>query len=220
MSPSSNTWDRIRAALIFAVLAINIGAAMPAPDVVSQQMLEDPEGKAEIDRWVQLLDTIGIDVEPGELGDRVSAFSRGWRSTRRTLLAPFQPWWQLTATWQGWGLFARAREYPFALVIDARREGGDYGEPLYASHLREYRWSASVLHYRRVRASYEPVIEPPLTYERFVDWIAARAFEEDPSIDRVRVRFLRSPVGRPGEEPTREAAERFRMVRARDEVGR
>jgi hypothetical protein len=61
-----------------------------------------------------------------------------------------------------------------------------------------YAWNASLLAYRRVRATWNPGVAGPRgSFDHFADWLAQRTFAAEPAIVAVRIRFRQLHVGDP-----------------------
>lgn len=207
----------VRAIFVVTLVGVCLISAMPMPGPGARSALEDPAGKQELAQWVSLLGGIGIQTDQEELGDIVMAFSKGSRGTRRWLLTPFRPLFRITAAQQGWGLFAYPDTHPHSLLVTIKRD--DKWSTVYDSADPEKRWSGHLIHYRRIRATYNPAIRPPSSYSGFVTWIAARAFAEDPSIQAVAVKMRRSHTVLPGEPPD-ESRQKIRWTRVRYRDGK
>jgi hypothetical protein len=208
----------LRAGLITSVCLVATCAAFPMPGPATEKALTDEAGQAELRQWIGLLHNVGIELTTDELGAWVMWVARGSRKIRATVIAPFNQFFRLTATQQGWGLFAYPDTHPHTLMVQGAASAGPYRD-LYVSQDPEHRWLAGTLHYRRIRALYNPGRRPPRTYGPFVTWLAARAFEDHADVDRVQVHFTRARTTLPWEPDTPEPSRMLhRKVRHRADL--
>jgi len=201
-----------RAVLIVAAATVALIGSAPMPGPSSRDALESADARAEMRAWSELLGGLGVPVLPESLGEAAFRIGQAARATRAAVLDPLKPLIRLTGTAQGWGLFAYPKVNPHSLRIEVRRGAADW-EPVYDSLDPELRWSASWLHYRRVRALYAPGRRAPRSYHPFVDAVAVRAMRADPAITEVRIRQRRWTV-RPPPGPIREPGA-WRLTRTR-----
>lgn len=212
----ARVWPHIRAALIALVVVICGVAAAPMPGPGARSALADASGQRELQTWVDLLEQVGITATKEQLTDVVMAFSKGTRSTRSTILYPFKHLFRITATQQGWALFAYPDTHPNALVIDGKNEGSDHYFVLYDSTQPELDWQASTLQYRRVRALYNPSSRAAPGYGGLASAMARRAFADHPELTTVRFRLRRYKTNLPWDGGAREEmGYRYRKTRHR-----
>jgi hypothetical protein len=204
-------WPKIRAAIIAYVVLFNVLSAIPSPGHITKETLARPINRAELDRWVEMLGSVGIDTNPEDLGNWYIGFAGDLERAHRWTVKPIEPLMTFTQTWQGWRLFGMPDERPYALEIEVSRDGKK--EVIYQSGVPDKRWNASLLEYRRVRAVYNPGGSgPPSTYRGFGQRISDQIFEEMPDVDRVQITMLQTHTTLPGETPDPEVERTFPMT--------
>lgn len=215
MSERRSPIAHLRTVLIAAVCFVATCAAFPMPGPSTSKALKDPAGVQELDQWVQLLGGLGIEVTPEQLSEVVMWVATTSRSSRNTIVDPFRPFFRITATTQGWGLFAYPDTHPFTMVVEKAPRMGGY-DIVYRSHDWDHQWMGGTLHYRRVRALYNPGLRTPRTYKPFATWLAGHIFDADPDATRVQLYFTRQRTPLPWQEPEPpEERKHHRQVRTR-----
>lgn len=210
----------LRAVGVLVLVFTAIVGSVPMPGPSSKRMLTSKTAEEELNTWVGILSNVGIETDKDQLGDFVLEVGKWARGSKRNALYPFQPLIRLTQTQQGWGLFAYPDVRPEALVVTVRRGRTPRYDVLYDAQDPEKRWRASWLHFRRVRALYNPGTHPPRTYSDVVDWLAERVWEEDPEATQVKVWITQTHTVLPGEEREAEPDRKRhtkRRVRPKDE---
>ncbi|MEZ4240953.1 MAG: hypothetical protein R3F59_33305 [Myxococcota bacterium] len=208
------TW---RAIALTAVLAVHCVAAAPLPQVVLPEELRTPVAREEVSRWAARLTSLGYAIDADTLGERVLTVSGAIGGAHRRVLAPFRPIFRSTGTGQGWALFANPNIWPFRLEVRVRGASGPW-RLLYRRLDPEHPFEDPVIGYRRVRAVYDAHgtgKRPRGAYRRFVAWYAQRVMAEDPSVEQVQIRMVRTHTTIPPrpEDPREEP--RFTLVERR-----
>jgi hypothetical protein len=171
----------------------------------------------EVSGWVEILGQLGIQTTNDALITRTLQVSKRALSTRRALIRPFLKAQKLVGTGQAWGLFTYADPYPGRLVVEATR-GGNAWSTLYRDPGTDGGWLAQTVRNRRVRGLWDDAGDRPKPgklYGRFVSWLSDRIFEQDPSIQEVRVRLDRVTVRTP-KQPKKKGPDKPRHVRERE----
>lgn len=205
--PRPRNWSRARAALIAFVIFFNVLAALPTAGEPSLERLQRPFERAELQRWTQLLLSLGLNTDPDRLAQRYLTFSRWVEQARGVALMPIAGWMSFTQTHQGWRLFGTPDRAVSALRITAHvasssaaSDGADL--VLYESGHAERRWHADFLEYRRIRAEYNPSRRgPPETYAAFARRLSDEIFATRPEVSRVTVALIGTRVRLPHEAP-------------------
>jgi hypothetical protein len=191
-------------------------AALPSPKKISRGQFEHPVAVEELDRWVDILAGLGLKLERAELIDHLVGTGGAVVSARSRLLAPAQSVFRLTGTGQGWGFFAYPDSYPDRLIVEGRRDS----EPwtlLYRALDSTHAFLSKQLTNRRIRGVYDGHSDRPgKPYDNFAGWVASEAFEADPSLHQVRVRFERTHTLPPTHQPDLETTSRLERVIDRD----
>ena len=216
-------WRTARAALVLLLLAVNCVHGCPVP-VIHRRNVERPLGQRELERWSGILGSVGVDVPPGELGERAIAFSEEVQRVRGQLVRPVHPLFDAVGVDQRWSLFPVADPEPWWMHVEARRKGETEFTLLYRPWDDEHDWSVETIEYRRVRGVWNPGSAGlRFDHPRFVDWVARRAFDEDPDWEEVRVRFAQYRLYVPGDPEAyreRTLTWHFEERRSREDVGR
>ena len=114
-TPRFSRWAWIRALLITLIVGMNFIQASPAPGKVDKKKATtDPIAMEELGRWVQLFSWFGIQRTPAEIAEFAGSFPDEWRAWKRTITTPMKPFWKMTATQQGWGLFTYPDTHPYS----------------------------------------------------------------------------------------------------------
>jgi hypothetical protein len=214
---------RLRAALIALGILVHGFAALPIPRSARRSSLDLPVAHDEIVLWSKFLTSWGFPIEPKALADDSFAVASGASDFRRAVMAPFNGWFRVSGTGQGWGLFTYPDSWPNQLRVDVRRKPNGKWEPLYAGLDPDLVWMRGRFVYRRVRGVYDGnSYKPGPSFENFVDWVADEAFAQFPDVREVRVSFMRLHTVLPGEDPgvPQRRLTRIRKPEAEVEVSR
>lgn len=196
---SLSRWAWIRAVFITLIVGVCFIQASPAPGkVVKKKAMSDPIALEELERWVDVFAWFGIERTPEEIADLTVTLSDEWRSWKRTLTKPMDPFTRMTATQQGWGLFTYPDTHPYILEVQIRGDEKKF-KSVYVSLDPDLDFQYSVITFRRFRAMYSPGRRVPVTYQGMNKWLAKKAFDAYPEADRVRIRFKRIHTILPGE---------------------
>lgn len=209
-------WDHVRAALLAAVIGLQGLAALPLPSRISEKDLANPVVKEELERWVDLINGLGVSMTEAQLLALIDPPTELAKEVRSTLVAPIKPVNRLLGIQQGWGVFGTPDTWPHALVIEGRVGPGHPRRTLYRSLDPEHRWSRDLLRFRRVRALYAPGNNRPPGWNGFASWIAERAFRDHPDLNDIWVFAERSHVTLPGEAPDSTVLVRFSQRERRE----
>lgn len=213
-TPGSPTrWASLRGVTLLVIVLVNICAAVPLPGPVTKSTLKDPTAQEEIARWVDLSRSVGYPLTTDEIETIALTSSDLTHSARRWAFTPLKPWFRYTQANQGWGLFAYPDTNPYRLEVFARGTPRDDWETVFASLDFEHHQYGGLLHFRRVRALYNPSRKVNRHYNRFVDHLSERLFAEHPEWNEVRVRLVRTRTTLPGKPPN--DSEQIRHVRLR-----
>jgi hypothetical protein len=184
------------ALVTFHVVAVTL-MALPAPaGAMDREDWESPLAQEEFAAWADRLSSWGLSFTPGELEDDLWKAAQGYMAVREWLLAPFQPYYQLCGTRQGWRMFVGPNLTPTRLHIDVRQDGN--WRPVYVERDPTYHWLGRKLDHEHLRTAIFTMVF--FKYERelgqFARWVAAQAAVDFPRADRVRVRLeqFRTPA--------------------------
>lgn len=182
--------DHLRAALIALHLCVITVAAVPTPaGYLKERWMRDAHVVESVDRWARVPRALGMDVETPVLVDRLFAAGRLVVAVHDGLVGPFEPYFRYCGTAQSWRMFGGVGVDTGRLEVHGRRPGGGW-EPLYVER-GPGRWRASFFEQERIRAfrSHFALRQSRSGYDRFADWVAARAREDHPELELVRVRY-------------------------------
>lgn len=217
--PTRTPWAWVRAAVLFVFVAINVYQAIPVP-----RMKAGWGDKATSQRgvapYVDALATVGVSVTREQLAGTVEDVARGYARYRERIIDPMRPFWKITVSHQGWGLFTYPDTTPHRLEVAFERDDGSWEPAYHPGDWWNARWRHDFLRFRRVRALLAPRSRPPSTYDRVVDHIAELAFADRPDIERVRVRFVKTHTPPPGRPMTFQPMVVHERLRTRDDVER
>ncbi len=193
---------RLRAALIALAILVYGVAAAPIPQAVKKKHVFSPSGRDELQRWVKVLDDLGLEFTVKELGLEVVELAQPITHARQVVLTPFKPWYRITGTGQRWGVFAYPDTRPHRLTVAC--DAGDGFETLFASGDPEHDWASVRFRHRRMRGVWDGVAKrkkPGAVYEDFVDLVATWVEEEHPACRTLRVSYWRLHAVGPDETP-------------------
>ena len=201
-----------RALLIGTVLLVQCVGATPA-EPFDQERLQRPEGERAVTWVARALTLVGRHEERPAIREQLIALTTKLVALRNAVLTPFQPFFDLTATHQQWGLFIAPKRECYRAAVEARRDG-EWVE-LYRV-LEVESEELAMLRYRRLRAIYNPNLKrgPGGQYPGFVSWLARRLMHHHPEFDAVRMRMQKVEIGSPG-EPSRNLNSEYEEVRER-----
>ena len=194
---------KARAALITLALAIHGFVAAPLPRSISARDMRGDVAAEELDRWVEILGGVGIDTTPDELADHTLTVGRAIVKWRNTIVGPIRPLLRHTGTGQGWGLFTYPDTRPRRVIMRGQTDDGDW-RLIYRTLDPEYDWNGELWRHRRLRGPTDTLSRkssPGPVYQNFVDYAAARAFEDFPELVAFEVSFERSHSTRPDVTP-------------------
>jgi hypothetical protein len=203
--------------LITVILGINFIQASPAPGKVSKSALKDPIAMQELETWVDIFGLVGLEKTPKEIAELTVSLADNWKAGKRFINRPMRPFWKITATQQGWGLFTYPDTHPYRMEISIRDTGKSY-RPIFVSQDPDLDFGRSVLTFRRVRGLYNPGRRAPKTYANLTRWFARKVFAAYPEATRVKFRFYRTHTTLPGAPVDREETIRFSRTLKRGEV--
>ncbi|MFT4979365.1 MAG: hypothetical protein ACI8S6_005275, partial [Myxococcota bacterium] len=120
-------------------------------------------------------------------------------STRRAALTPFNRYYRLCGTSQGWSMFGILNHTPARLEIDIDR--GDGWQPLYHANDATADWRAGLWRQERMRAFVNNFSwrRSRTRYRQLVDWVAAEVTATEPSAQAIRVLLRPRPMPEPSE---------------------
>ena len=178
----------------FHLVAITL-MALPSPQGgMRKSAWKDPTVQSEIQAWADRLGRFGLDMEAGDLEDRLWQFASRYEALRGVVLAPFRPYYTYLGCAQSWKMFVAPHRFPARLVIDLK-EDGEWRE-VYRARDDDHQWLAPVLDHDRMRSAvfrfgwraYRR------SYRQFADWVATQARHDFPEATHIRLRFHRRPT--------------------------
>jgi hypothetical protein len=184
----------LRAVLLLGLVVLNTLATVPSFGTASAERLQRPFEQEELGRWHAQVQRWGL------------AFASKVAEARALVLAPLSWWTSWTQTVPGWNLFGTPDDFSPAFRLSVSEPSGE--RVLYESGVAERSWQASLLGYRRLRASYNPSRSgTPSTYPGVCQRLSERVFAEQPLVAHVRCSIVRRAVPLPGQAPRLEPEE-------------
>lgn len=137
--------------------------------------------------WAAKLQGLGIDTDKSSLEATLKRLAEGYIDVRRVLARPFGLYTRVTLTYQGWTMFASPQRRPYEIHVDGLVDGAwiPLHRPLddtadvfdgYLQHNRVRKFTG------RFAKNFSDV-----NYTDFATFLAKRAFEARPDVERVRV---------------------------------
>jgi hypothetical protein len=192
-------WPKVRGTLIALILLCCVVEAVPIP-ALRERHLNRSLAREEADRWVGVLEGLGVHMSSDELLGQVLTVSKEARAARAVVLGPWRAFSRQFKLAQAWGLFAFTDPHPGRLVLEGRAKGGEWTLLFKAPSTGDERLGR-VLFNRRMRGVWDDAGDRPKPgrlYDRWVTWVAKDVFEHRPDVDVVRVRFDRLSVSMDG----------------------
>jgi hypothetical protein len=193
-------WPQIRAVLLLLhVVAVTL-AALPAPEGgMSKVAWKDPTVQGEFDAWFTRITSLGYAGSRQDFESALWSFAVGYSRVRGKVLAPFRPYYDYAGTDQGWRMFVAPHRFPARLTIDIGRKGA--WETVYVERSPTATWLASVFDQDRIRSALFRYSWPQYgrAYAQLCEWIQARASNDFPDADTVRVRYWKYRTRSPQE---------------------
>ncbi|MCP4809377.1 MAG: hypothetical protein GY913_11635 [Proteobacteria bacterium] len=201
-----------RALGIAIVLIVHSVCVLPIPSNVPDDSFDHPVAKEELARWGGILESLGYEIEPKQLGRDLLDVGQAIADKKKAFLTPFRPVLRTTGTGQAWGLFTYPNTRPNRMHISWRANSTDEWTLLYRALDPEYDWHESTFRYRRVRGVFDDnANQVRRSYSNFCDWVSRDVFEEMPEANEVRIHMVQTVVGLPHQEPDDEM--KVRLVR-------
>ena len=192
--------------------------ALPAPVGADKPSnYEGEQAEEELGRITSALSAVGIELSNEEFAELSMGAARRILAARKAALRPFQPYYSLAGTRQGYRMFSGVALVSDRLWVEAERDGR--WETLYLARDPAHDWRGLALDHEQTRSllySY-----PSRRYRRrwkaFSQMLAEQVAVDIPEATRVRVSWKHARVQTPrqsrrGEEP-RESRRGERTVR-------
>lgn len=212
-------WPLWRATALAIVVCMSLFLAAPWPRAITANDLKRPEAHQEVSLWLSTLDDWGWHWERKEFEIFLIENSARMAAPIRHIRPMIRPVLQIFGIDQRWGLFTSPDTYPHRLVIDIKHEKGAKFERYYTSLKMEDSPLASALAYRRIRGVYDGnTSRLGRTYGPFTRWVSAQVFSLEPSVQAIRVGFIRTHTTLPGEKVDIKKKPRLMRIHHRSEV--
>ena len=191
-------WPHVRALLILFHVGMVVVMSLPTPDALLGGMgWESANVQAELARWVEGLQGVGVSTTPEALGQDVREAAESYRDVHAGLAAPFSAYSRGSGARQGWVMFAKPQRHPAELHIDL--SDGTTWRPLYRPHSSTHDFWGERLRHHRMRKQlgrFARTFDMP-TYDRLAEFLARQAALAYPEERLVRVRLYRYATLRP-----------------------
>ncbi len=192
-----NAKNHLVTILISIHLLAIILKALPAPEgAMSKSDWAHPTVQKELTSWSANLQTIGLDLSTNELESHLWSLAQQTMKIRRVVLKPFRKYYRYCGADQNWRLFVAPHMVPSRLEIDIL-ENNEW-KPIYR-RFRDPNWMAQLIENGRFRPSvfryswgrYKG------TYNKFAQFLTARASEEFSNATQIRFRWWRYSLPTP-----------------------
>jgi hypothetical protein len=188
-------WPHLRAGLLLAHLVAITLMALPAPLGADRaSSYEGPQAEEELARVASALRRVGLRVTPDQIAEASLRSARRILAVRRAALLPFEPYYALAGTTQGYRMFSGVALYSDRLWIEAQIDGG--WRTLYLARDPEHDWHALALDHELPRSLLYryPTRRYRKRWAAFAEVLADDVFAEVPKASRVRLSWLHSRV--------------------------
>ncbi len=188
----SGWWPQIRAVLVAVHLFAVTMVALPAPGGgMNRSAWKEPTVRDELDTWYGRFEAMGFQGSRQEFEDWLYEKGELVMEGRKSLLKPFNFYFQNFGTWQSWRMFVAPHTYPAVLHIEIR-ENGEWRK-IYVERSDEFTWKRREFENDRFRSAIFRLSWPGYrkTYQQFGEWAAKEVGEEFPEATEVRLTFER-----------------------------
>jgi hypothetical protein len=170
--------DHLRAVFVLLHVAAIGLLSMPAPVGMRRSDLDDPQVATALADWHGAL---GLNTTEAQFADQVWEVGGGILQVRKRLLAPFERYYALTGTRQGWRMFGQVARTPARFELWA--DEGEGFRPLYVAGSSEAVWQASLLRGERFRTFINQFSWKTHrgAFDRMVEWLACKRQKELPT---------------------------------------
>ncbi|MEZ4317256.1 MAG: hypothetical protein R3F61_07120 [Myxococcota bacterium] len=214
-APSPRAW--LRAGCITVALVVHGIYALPSPRGIDEADIESPEGREEVERWRELLASLGVTYTHEELAAESLWWSNTLSDAHNTLQRPFRPWMRWTGTGQAWALFASPDTHPHRLEVYIH--DGTGWRAVFRRNHPTLDFLDATLRFRRVRGLYDgSTTNQRVPYWNFSRWVAKQAFLAYPEADRVRVQMVREHTTLPWEPADAEEVVKAKRIFKREAI--
>lgn len=186
----ASRWDHVRAVVIAAHLTAVTLAAVPSSDTPAKVR------QADVAPWLPVAKALHVASTTAELRTWVVGFATRFGHARAAVLTPFLPYYRLCGTQQRWLMFGSIDVDTARLEVDLHEDG--VWTPLYVDGVGP-RWRTGMMDEERIRTLRNTFAQgqDQRAWDRFVDWLAARAHEDHPSADMLRARYRHIRLPKP-----------------------
>ena len=189
--------DQLRAIFVALHLIAITAVAFPAPVGMRRADLENPDVQSAIEAWRGVAGVFGIEVDPDALQERLWTSGNSLLATRKTALAPMQPYYQYAGTRQSWSMFGYLNHTPARIEIHIDHGAG--WEPLYIARTSAHAWRGHQFDQERFRGLINAFSwkQRRSKLRQVADWVALQAAADFPEAQRVRIRMHARPLPDP-----------------------
>ncbi len=185
--------------VLYHLGAVLAGSVPTAVGGLHRKSWKTPLAASELDAWHGTLSDAGL------VGDRQSfedgLFQAAVATVRlhKKLTQPFQSYYSLAGTKQGWRMFIVPMTRPAALRIEGQSTADGEWFPMYIHHSQQHDFVATQLRYSRTRPVLFALAWPRNRgrYARLGQYVADRAFKEHPDLHAVQLVWERRRSPRP-----------------------
>lgn len=201
-NPRSRLFVHLRAGLVTVhILAVVLGA-FPAPvGGLQRAAWSEPTVARELDTWHGRLQALGLGSDREAFEDDLYALAAGWVRGRKTVLAPFHPYYRYIGVEQSWRMFVAPHKHPSRLQIHVRQDPHSPWEPLYEQGSSTHTWRQEQFTHTRMRSSLFRYSWPGYRrdYQALARWVGREVAEEQPDAGQVRLQWKRQKTPSPSQ---------------------
>lgn len=185
-------WPHLRALFVgYHLLAVVVLSLPTAGAMTSDSMWRSANFKADIAGYAGALGSLGVEMTPEELTQRLRGAAFSFAGIRTAIAWPFDRYARLVGARQGWAMFASPQRHPAELNVEIKVDGA--WRTIYRPHDESADWRGETMRHNRVRKYAGRFARGfiPKNYDELASWLATEASVDHPEATAVRVRLYR-----------------------------
>lgn len=194
------SWKHVRAVLVLVHLVAVVVLAIPSLRAgLDRRSWKNPTVQGELAAFSKRLETIGFDVEPEVLEERVWRYAVAYNRIYEALEAPFFPYRHWVGVRQPWVMFVAPHRHPARVEIEVEED--HRWRLVYRARSEEHTWNRRLFDHDRLRSAFFRYgwSRYAAAYRDLCSFIAKEAARDFPNATRVRVRMYRYRTPSPEE---------------------
>ena len=192
--------DHLRALFILLHVAAIAALCIPAPvGGLNARTYNDRNIQQSFEDYAALAQAVGIDIDRKGLQDLAWARGQDLIDLRLAAIQPFERYYALTGTRQGWRMFGYVNRSPARIEVYLQQAAEGPWEPLYVARSDTHDWRRHQLDQERFRGLLNSASHGRSRgrYKRFVSWFARQAAADFPDAHALRVQMVKLPSPTP-----------------------